>query len=50
MDAVPDFVVGLGYLDDIALLSWLFQNVATELKRFSQWEKIQADRAQGITA
>lgn len=38
LDALPDFILGLGYTDDIALLSWTFRTVADELKKFSTWE------------
>lgn len=38
-DVVPDFIVGLGYLDDIAILSWTFRSVSDELKRFIEWEQ-----------
>ncbi|MEO0368550.1 MAG: YkvA family protein [Pseudomonadota bacterium] len=37
-DAIPDFFVGLGLTDDIALLSWTLAKLAEELERFRSWE------------
>ena len=38
IDVVPDFILTLGHLDDIAVLTWTFQTVADELKKFVLWE------------
>lgn len=43
-DAVPDFIVGLGLLDDAALLAWTFRSVADDIEAFIGWEKDQADQ------
>ena len=43
-DAVPDFIVGLGLLDDVALLAWTFRSVAQDIEAFIGWEKDQADQ------
>ena len=42
-DAVPDFIVALGFLDDAALLAWTFRSVAADIEAFLGWEKDQAD-------
>lgn len=38
LDALPDFIAGLGFTDDAAVLAWTFNKVKTELERFRQWE------------
>ena len=43
-DAVPDFIVALGFLDDAALLAWTFRSVADDIEAFIGWEKDQVDR------
>lgn len=38
IDAIPDFFFALGITDDIALLTWTFNKLNDELKRFKVWE------------
>ena len=38
IDVIPDFVIGLGYLDDAAVLAWVVTNVRTVLSEFERWE------------
>lgn len=37
-DVLPDFLVGMGLLDDAALLGWMLRSVADDIKRFIDWE------------
>lgn len=37
-DLVPDFLLGLGFVDDIAVLSWVLGMIAVDLKKFKDWE------------
>lgn len=39
LDLVPDFLLGLGYFDDGAIISWTVKTIADELKKFSRWEE-----------
>lgn len=39
VDAIPDFIAGLGLVDDAVLLGWLLSSVKTDLDRFVEWEK-----------
>ena len=39
IDLIPDFIVGLGLLDDVALLGWVLKSISTELDAFVEWEK-----------
>ncbi len=38
IDAIPDFFLGLGITDDLALLSWTFAKLREELEYFKTWE------------
>lgn len=39
VDAVPDVVPLLGFTDDLALLTWVAQQLHSELERFRCWEQ-----------
>lgn len=38
-DLIPDFLLGLGLIDDAALLAWTLQALSGELEQFKSWEK-----------
>ncbi len=40
-DLIPDFLIGLGYIDDVALLAWTVRSISGELDKFAEWKKIQ---------
>lgn len=42
IDAIPDWLLGVGFLDDIAVLGWVLKTVADELARFKVWRDSQA--------
>ncbi|MCE1115195.1 MULTISPECIES: YkvA family protein [Pseudomonas] len=42
LDAIPDWLLGVGFLDDIAVLGWVLKTVADELSRFRAWRDSQA--------
>ena len=42
LDAIPDWLLGVGFLDDIAVLGWVLKTVADELGRFKAWRDSQA--------
>lgn len=45
LDLVPDFIIGIGLTDDLAVVTWVFQAAASELDAFLKWEKsVLADR------
>lgn len=41
IDALPDFIAGLGFIDDAAILVWTFDKAAEELANFVNWEASQ---------
>ena len=44
-DVIPDFILGLGLLDDAALLGWTLKAVKSSVDDFRQWESERADLA-----
>jgi uncharacterized membrane protein YkvA (DUF1232 family) len=38
LDLIPDFMLGLGFSDDAALLIWTLHSVMEDLTRFEKWE------------
>jgi uncharacterized membrane protein YkvA (DUF1232 family) len=38
-DFIPDFFIGLGLLDDAAVLAWTFSALKSSLDEFRQWEQ-----------
>lgn len=40
-DVIPDFVVGIGLLDDAAVLTWVLATVKTAVDDFLRWESAQ---------
>ncbi len=41
-DAIPDWLLGVGMLDDIAVLTWVMKVVADELEDFRAWRSRQS--------
>ena len=37
-DFVPDFILGLGFVDDMAVLSWVLSTIKDDLDVFKNWE------------
>jgi uncharacterized membrane protein YkvA (DUF1232 family) len=37
IDLMPDFIPGLGLLDDITLLGWVFNTLSKEIKEYEVW-------------
>jgi uncharacterized membrane protein YkvA (DUF1232 family) len=40
-DLIPDFIVGAGFIDDAAVLTWVLSRVKTVIDRFGEWEAAQ---------
>jgi len=38
-DLIPDAIPGLGLSDDLAVLTWVYQSLSTEMTAFLEWEK-----------
>jgi uncharacterized membrane protein YkvA (DUF1232 family) len=39
IDIIPDFLPVIGIADDVALVFWLFRTIASDIAKFSEWEK-----------
>lgn len=42
LDLVPDFLIGIGYVDDVAVVFGVLGALRDDLSRFQTWEKQQA--------
>lgn len=42
LDAIPDWLLGVGMLDDIAVLGWVLKTVSDELDAFRAWRQRQS--------
>lgn len=38
LDLVPDFLVGLGFLDDAVILGFVFKKISQELEKYQVWK------------
>lgn len=38
LDIIPDFIWGLGFLDDAFILGMVYKKVAKELERYQEWK------------
>lgn len=43
VDMIPDFILGLGLIDDAALLGWVLSSVKSDIDHFIAWERDQAE-------
>lgn len=39
IDLIPDFIVGLGLVDDAALLGWTIKTFGSDIDAFLEWEQ-----------
>ncbi|MDP2746591.1 MAG: hypothetical protein CVV09_06340 [Gammaproteobacteria bacterium HGW-Gammaproteobacteria-13] len=42
LDAIPDWLFGIGLVDDLAVLAWVLRTWQEELAAFQQWRAAQA--------
>lgn len=42
IDAIPDWLLGVGFIDDLAVLAWVFKKWSDELAAFKQWREAQS--------
>ena len=42
LDAVPDWIPGLGFIDDLAVLGWVMRKWSAELEAFRAWRDSQS--------
>ncbi len=39
LDLIPDFILGLGLIDDVALLGWILSSLKSDIDHFIEWEQ-----------
>ena len=44
LDIIPDFIPGIGLLDDVTLLAWVYKNIESEVEDYLDWEKSKSTR------
>jgi len=42
IDLIPDFILGLGFIDDATVLAWTIRACASDLASFIEWENRQS--------
>lgn len=42
-DLLPDIILGLGFLDDIAVIRWILKHFKNDIQKFKEWEKSQTE-------
>lgn len=38
VDLVPDAILGLGYIDDLAVINWVYLKIREEIHKYKIWE------------
>lgn len=38
LDIIPDFIPGIGLLDDVTLLAWAFKSMDSDVQKYLAWE------------
>jgi uncharacterized membrane protein YkvA (DUF1232 family) len=38
-DVVPDFITGIGYIDDAAIIYFVINSISSDLEKFLKWER-----------
>lgn len=46
-DLIPDFIPISGFVDDVALILWIFNTAAKDIEVFEEWEKNMQDGRAG---
>ncbi len=42
LDIIPDFIPGIGLLDDLTLLGWVYKNIESDVENYLDWEESKA--------
>ena len=42
-DVIPDWILGLGYIDDAALIGWTMNTMKSDIDGFREWESRKSD-------
>ena len=50
LDVVPDFLIGLGLLDDAAIVAWAFARLSSEVERYRKNLNLGNNTSDALTA
>ena len=39
LDIIPDFIPGIGLLDDVTLLAWVYKSIENDVDDYLEWEQ-----------
>lgn len=39
VDAIPDFIPGIGLVDDLTVIAWVLKGIREDLRKFVSWEQ-----------
>lgn len=42
LDSIPDFIVGLGYLDDVTVITFVYHQLSAEIEKYRAWRDARA--------
>jgi len=42
LDLLPDFIIGLGFIDDVAVLGFVIGQISKDLKDYEEWKTLNA--------
>ena len=48
VDMIPDFLLGLGFLDDVTIISFVFNSIRKDIGEFSQWHLEQTGQSNNV--
>jgi len=43
IDVIPDFIFGLGFIDDAFILGYVFKKVAKEIEKYQAWKLLRIE-------
>jgi uncharacterized membrane protein YkvA (DUF1232 family) len=40
IDAIPDFIPAMGFVDDAFIIGWVMRNIRRDVENFREWESV----------